>query len=314
MVIYQYPQSEKLNIPECVLALGFFDGVHIAHRQLISRAAEEAKKRGLALGVFTFASDGKIKSGTSRLYNDGEKAEFFKSLGADFTVYADFGAIAGCSPENFVDQILIKDLNCRVCVAGFNFRFGKGAAGDSDMLCDLMSRGGGEAIICDEITADGRALSATLIRELITLGKIEEANRLLGAPYYIIGRVSHGRSDGRKLGFPTANLVLGEGRTIPRFGVYRSAVVIAGKIYDAVSNVGNCPTFGGQETRLEAHIIDFDGDLYDKEIRVYLLGFIREERRFNSLDELIMQINIDKNTTIRENGDITWQELGLKSQ
>lgn len=312
MVIYHYPTDEKLNIPECVMALGFFDGVHIAHRDLISRAAEEAKTRGLKLGIFTFAFDGKIKVGSSRLYDDGEKAEMFADLGADFTVYADFDAISGCSAEDFVSKILSRDLNCRTCVAGFNFRFGKGAKGNSTMLCELMAENGGEAVICDEITADGTTLSATLIRGLISSGEIEEANRLLGAPYYIKGRVAHGRKDGRKLGFPTANIILGEGRTLPRLGVYRTAVVIDGRVYSGVTNIGVCPTFMGDEARLETHIIDFSGDLYDKELRVYLLGFIRDERRFDSLEELKMQINIDKNTTIRENGDIKWQELGLK--
>ncbi len=312
MVIYRYPKSEKLNIPECVMALGFFDGVHIAHRDLLKRAAEAAKEKGLTFGIFTFASDGKIKEKSSRLYDDGEKAEIFESLDADFTVYADFGAISDCSAEDFVRKILCEDLSCRVCVAGFNFRFGKNAAGNSEMLERLMKEMKSEAIICDEITADGVTLSATLIRNLISSGKIEEANRLLGAPYYIKGRVSHGRRDGHKLGFPTANIVLGEGRILPRFGVYRTAIVIDGKIYSGVSNIGVCPTFKGDEARLETHIIDFEGDLYDKEIRVYLLGFLREERRFDSLDRLIMQINVDKNTTIRENGDIKWQELGLK--
>ena len=312
MVIYSYPYNEKPNIPECVMALGFFDGVHIAHRDLIAKAAEVAKKRGLALGIFTFASDGKIKASSSRLYDDNEKAEMFKQLGADFTVFADFSAISDSSPSDFVKKILVEDLNCRVCVAGFNFRFGKGAIGNSELLCRLISEYGGEAVICDEITAEGITLSATLIRELISHGKVEEANRLLGSPYYIKGRVSHGRHDGRKLGFPTANVIPGKERTIPRFGVYRTAVVIDEKIYSAVSNIGVCPTFDGDETRLETHIIDYSGDLYDKELRVYLLGFIREERRFDSLEQLKTQINIDKHTTIKENGDITWQELGLK--
>lgn len=312
MFIYHYPTDEKLNIPECVMALGFFDGVHIAHRDLISRAVKEAKARGLAIGIFTFASDGGIKVGSSRLYNDGEKAEMLSRLGVDFTVYADFNAISSCSAEDFVNKILSNDLNCKVCVAGFNFRFGSGAKGNSKMLNELMVKNGGEAVICEEITADGTTLSATLIRTLIGSGRIDEANKLLGAPYYIKGRVSEGRKDGRKLGFPTANIIIESGRVVPKFGVYRTALTIDGKIYSGVSNVGVCPTFDGKEIRLETHIIDFHGDLYGQEIKVYLLGFLREEKRFNSLDELKMQINIDKNNTIRENGDITWQHLGLK--
>ena len=312
MIIYEYPFKEKQNIPKCVMALGFFDGVHIAHRDLLKKAADVAAENNLAFGIFTFASDGNIKATSGRLYNDGEKAEIFEELGADFTVYADFGAISDSTPEEFVKNILCRDLNCRICVAGFNFRFGKGASGDSAKLTELMREMGGDACICEEITADGVTLSATLIRRLISDGRIEEANSYLGAPYYIKGRVLHGRSDGRKLGFPTVNISIDKGHAIPRYGVYRSAVVIDGVIYNGVSNVGVCPTFDGKEIRLETHIIDFSGDLYDRELRIYLLGFLRAERRFDSPDELKMQINIDKNNTIKENGEIKWQELGLK--
>ena len=312
MIIYEYPLKQKPNIPECVLTLGFFDGVHIAHRDLLTKAREAARARGIAFGVFTFASSGGIKMNAGRLYDDGEKAEIFESMGADFTVFADFDAISGCSPEDFVKKILFEDLNCRVCVAGFNFRFGNRAAGDSQMLDRLMRECGGEAYICEEITADGITLSATLIRQLITEGRIYEANNLLGSLYYIKGRVLHGRRDGSKIGFPTANIEIGRDRVIPKRGVYRAITLIDGEGYYSVCNIGTCPTFGENDVRLEAHIIDYNGDLYGKKIRVYLIGFLREEKRFDSVDELRMQINVDKNTTIRENGDIKWQELGLK--
>ena len=312
MLIYEYPLKEKPNNNELVLALGFFDGVHVAHRDLLCKARDIARERGLGFGVFTFKSDGAIKKDVGRLYNDLEKAEMFESLGADCAVFADFGAISGASPEDFVKKILVGELNCRVCVAGFNFRFGKGASADSTALARLMEEAGGEAAICEEITADGTTLSATLIRGLISDGHIEEANILLGAPYYIKGRVSHGRKDGRRIGFPTANIVIEDGRLVPRRGVYRTATVIDGHIYSGVSNVGVCPTFEGSEVRLESHLIDFSGDIYGREIKTYLLGFIRPEMKFSSIEELKMQINIDKNTTIRENGEITWQDLGLK--
>lgn len=312
MVIYRYPSKEKLNIPECVMALGFFDGVHIAHRDLINRAYTTAKEKGLAFGIFTFRSRGKIKSDAGRLYSDSEKAEIFEQLGADFTVYADFDAISSCSAEDFVKTILFADLSCRICVAGFNFRFGNRAAGDSALLTRLMKELGGEVRICEEITADGRTMSATLIRNLISEGKIEDANAYLGAPYYIKGRVSKGRMDGRKIGFPTVNIPIEEGRVIPRLGVYRSALIIDGKIYSGVSNIGVCPTFDGEAIRLETHIIDFSADMYGRELRVYLLGFLREERRFDSIEELKKQIEMDKNTTIKENGEIEWHQLGLK--
>lgn len=312
MQIVEYPLKEKINIPKCVLALGFFDGVHLAHRDLLSRASKAADERGLAFGVFTFGSGGAIKSDAPRLYDDGEKAEMFSTLGADFTVIADFGAISGASPEEFVKNILARDLNCALCVAGFNFRFGRGAKGNSDTLTSLMQECDGDTLILDEITLDGTTLSATLIRGLIAEGKIEAANRCLGAPYYIKGRVSHGRRDGRKLGFPTVNINIEEGRIIPRFGVYRTAVVIDGVIYSGVSNVGTCPTFNGSDVRLETHIIGYEGDLYEREMCIYLLGFLRDERKFGSVEELSAQIDFDKTRAINENGEITWQELGLR--
>lgn len=312
MIIYQYPNEKELNIDGCVLALGFFDGVHIAHRDLFSTAREIARERGLAFGIFTFGSSGGIKGQVKRLYDDKEKAEIFAELSADFAVFADFSAISGMSPTEFVRDTLCSHLNCKVCVAGFNFRFGKGASGDSGMLSALMGELGGEAIIREEITAGGNTLSATLIRQLILEGEIERANGYLGAPYYIKGRVSHGRSDGRRLGFPTANISIPEGKITPKAGVYRSACVIGGRIYSSVTNIGVCPTFDGSETRLEAHIIGFDGDLYGEDLRIYLLGYLREEVRFESVNDLKMQINIDKNRTIKENGDIKWQDLGLK--
>lgn len=312
MQIIEYPIKEKINIPKCVLALGFFDGVHLAHRDLLCRAKKIANERGLAFGVFTFGSGGAIKNGTARLYEDSEKAEIFASLGADLTVISDFGAISGSSPEEFVKDILVRDLNCALCVAGFNFRFGKGAKADSNTLKELMLECGGDAIILEEITVDGKTLSATLIRGLISDGKIEDANRYLGSPYYIKGRVLHGRRDGHKLGFPTANINIDEGRIIPRLGVYRTAMVIDEKIYSCVSNVGTCPTFDGQGIRLETHIIGFEGDLYGREMCIYLLGFLRDERKFDSLEELSAQIDYDKTRAINENGEITWQELGLK--
>ena len=313
MVIYQYPSEEKLNIPDCVLALGFFDGVHIAHRDLISTARERAKIDGLKFGIFTFASSGKIKESSGRIYGDREKTEIFEGLGADFTVFADFSAISGASPEQFVKSILWRDLKCRVCVAGFNFKFGRGASGDAKSLSALMQDCGGEAIIREEIKGeDGRTLSATLIREKITSGKLAEANKILGSPYYIKGRVLHGRAVGRGMGIPTLNVEVGDERIIPPLGVYASAIPIDGKIYLGVTNLGTCPTFEKRKIHLETHVLDYEGDLYGREINTFLLGFIREEMTFPSPKELKMQINVDKNRVIKEFGDKKWQELGLK--
>lgn len=313
MVIYHYPIQEKIDFSGAVLALGFFDGVHIAHRDLIKTARAVADERGLKLGIFTFGSDGKIKNNASRLYDDADKADIFESLGADFTVIADFSSIADKSGEEFVKDILVGELGAAVCVAGFNFRFGKGASSGEGELRRYMSEAGGEAIIREEITTkDHTTLSATLIRRLIAEGKIREATEILGAPYYIKGRVLHGRAVGRGMGFPTVNIPIPEGHVEPMAGVYNTAVEIDGRLYPAVTNIGRCPTFGEQELHLEAYILDFSGDLYDRELRVYLLDFIREERTFESVSELQKQIAYDTDKVRKESGELIWQHLGLK--
>ena len=313
MVIYHYPFKEKQNIEKCVLALGFFDGVHIAHRDLIARARAVAREKGLLLGVFTFGTGGMIKSSAKRLYDDGDKAEIFESLGADFTVIADFDAISGMSGEEFVKGVLVGDLNSEICVAGFNFRFGHRASSGEVELRRFMSEAGGEAVICEEITAEDHVtLSASLIRQLILDGNIRRANNILGSPYYIKGRVSHGKKLGRKIGFPTVNIPIGDGMILPKTGVYHSAVRVGEELYPAITNVGVCPTFDGEEPRAESFILNFSGDLYERELRVYLLDFIREERKFDSVEALKMQIEIDTNKVIKESENISWQELGLK--
>jgi riboflavin kinase/FMN adenylyltransferase len=313
MVIYHYPLKEKTDTKGAVLALGFFDGVHIAHRDLIKTARAVADERGLKLGVFTFGSGGNIKLSSARLYADDDKAEIFESLGADFTVIADFGSIAGMSGEEFVKDLLVGELGASVCVAGFNFRFGRGASSGEGELRRYMSEAGGEAIIREEITTgDHLTLSATLIRDLIKGGEIKRANEILGAPYYIKGRVLHGRAVGRGMGFPTVNIPIPEGHLVPLAGVYRSAVVLGGDIYPAITNIGRCPTFGEHELHLESYILDYSGDLYEKELRVYLLDFIREERTFGSAEELKAQIAYDTERVRKESGDLSWQHLGLK--
>lgn len=310
MEVFKYKYGEAVKLTPSVIALGFFDGVHIAHRDLIATAKKAADENGLPLGIFTF--DGDIKNSAPKIYSLKEKLKLFEKLGVDFTVIADFSEIKDLAPEDFVTRILYDGLCCRVAVAGFNFRFGKGASGDAKMLTELMKNTGGEVIIRPEITTpDGKTVSSTRIRSLISKGNIEEANLLLGAPYFIRGSVTSGNKKGRELGFPTINTRLDVGSIAPT-GVFRSAVPIDGKLYSAVTNIGSCPTLGAREIHAETHIIDYSGDLYERELEIYLLGFLREERLFDSVKELCEQIEEDKNKTVKENGDLSWQRLGLK--
>ena len=305
---YRYP--EKLNIGKCAVALGYFDGVHIGHRELISLLVREAKAEGLKSYILTFEDNlAKTKKTQSVIYNTKEKLRIFESLGVDGVIVADFSSISGLSPESFVFDVLIDSLGVELAISGYNFRFGKFAAADSSRLIELMEDKGKRALVLSERRVDGKPLSATVIRELIGEKRLDEANKMLGIPYYVEGTVERGLGLGTGFGFPTVNIPIRETSPLAS-GVYRTAVKIGDRLYTGVTNVGSCPTVKEREIHTETLIADFDGNLYGQNIRIYFLGYLREERLFDSVDELRDQIYFDRNRSIEENGDLTWLATG----
>ncbi len=311
MRIFEYKKGVKLPISSSVLALGFFDGVHAAHRLLIEDGMRIAENRGAAFAVLTFPSESKLKNFSPRIYGTEERLFLLSDLGVENVVLADFDSVSGMTPEEFVKEALVEEVGCTVAVAGYNFRFGKDAAGKSSDLLRLMRDAGCDAVIHDEHSYLGKPISATRIREKLRTGDVKEANELLSVPYFIKGRVTHGRSVGHTLGFPTVNMSLSGERAIIATGVYKTAVDIDGKLYTGITNVGTCPTFESREVHLETYVLDFDGNLYERELTVYFLDYLREERKFASGEELSLQIAKDKE---RAKGVLTWQALGLKSR
>lgn len=309
VVYYSYPVT--LELGKIAVALGYFDGVHVGHRELISLLVREAKAKGLKPYVLTFAdSISKTKKTQSIIYNTEEKIKIFSSLGVEGVIVTDFSSISGLSPESFVGDVLVSSLGVELAISGYNFRFGKGAAADSLALVELMEKAGKSAIILSEQKIDGKPLSATVIRDHISEKRLGEAARMLGLPYAIEGEVERGLGLGKAYGFPTVNLPLR--RTSPlSTGVYRTAVIIDGRAYTGVTNVGSCPTVSEREIHTETLIADFEGDLYGKTVRIYFLGYLREEKRFDSIDELRDRIYLDKDIAKKENGDLLWLETGL---
>ena len=308
---YVYGQT-KPNTKRLAVALGFFDGVHLGHRKLLKELKEESERLGLTPCVFSFANGlSRTKKVQTILYHLGDKTQIFENVGIPMVVYANFESIAHLTPEEFVNEVLIKDFGVELCVAGYNFRFGKGALGNADSLIQLMSDYGKKAIIMDEETANGQSLSSTRIRELLSDKKIEEANELLGSPYFIKGIVEKGLGLGTRFGFPTVNTPIRLDSPLPK-GVYRSAVKIGDKLYTGITNIGNCPTIKERETHAETLIAEFDGNLYGEEIYIYLLEYLRKERTFESVELLKQQIDCDKEISISKNGDLKWLEIGLK--
>lgn len=309
IINYKHPQITGLK--NTAVALGYFDGVHVGHRELISLMVREARVKGLSPYIITFADSlSKTKKTQSIIYNIDEKIKIFESLGVDGVVVIDFMSIASISPESFVFDVLVNSLGAELAVSGYNFRFGKGASADSTKLTELMENAGKRAIIISEQKVDGKPLSTTIIRQLMAEKKLDEATRMLGVPYSIEGKVEKGLGLGKSYGFPTINIPMRENSPLA-VGVYRTAVKIGKKLYTGITNVGTCPTIKEREIHAETLIADFDGNLYGESIQIYFLGYLRPEKRFDSVEVLKTQIDFDKDRSIKENGDLKWLENGL---
>ena len=310
MKIYRYSQCTEIPEESTAVALGFFDGVHAGHKRLLRTARELAKQMNLTFTVFTFPSENGFK-GSAALYTTEQKLELLEKEGVEAVVIAEFASIANLSAEDFLEKSLLGDLKCRAAIAGEDFRFGKNALGDTALLQKTLEEHGALCIIEEEHKIDGEKISTTAIKRLLQEGKPEEARRRLEAPYYISCTVEHGNGVGKTLGFPTVNTAFPSGTTPLKKGVYRTAVEIDGRLYNGITNVGNCPTFERRALHAETYIIDYSGNLYGDKIRIFFLGYLREEKRFDDPKQLIMQINVDKNTAIQQNGELKWQEIGL---
>ena len=291
METLEYKKGILKSIPASVIALGFFDGVHIGHRRLLLEAKKEAKRRGLSFSVFTFASESfGIKSDGGRLYSSSQKCELLDSLGVERTIIANFEDISELDAESFVREVLIGECSCEMAITGEDFRFGKGASGNTEELRRLMTKYSKSSITVKDERIDGKKISTTMIKELLSAGKAREASELLCLPYHFDSEIVHGLGKGKRLGTPTVNNSLPKDKDFIARGVYLSAIKIADKFYTGITNIGTCPTFEERPVHAETYILDFSGDLYGRTARIFLLDYIREERRFDTKEELVLEI------------------------
>ena len=312
MKIYRYSLGEKLNIGNSVVALGFFDGVHLGHRSLIERAKETAKEKGLETSIFTFTSESfRLKGGC--LYTTEERLSILETLGIDNVILSDFNALKEISAVDFIRKSLIGDIKCECAVSGEDFRFGKDALGNTDLLRQVMKENNKTSYTVPFLTYHGEKISTGKIKSYLSEGEVDEAKKLLSGAYFEDGVIEHGLGLGKSFGFPTLNPKKNKTNNL-RLGVYRTATEIDGKLFSSVTNVGVCPTVGEREVHSETFVIGWAGDLYGKKIRVFYLGYLRPEIKFSSQKELIMQINVDKIRAIKENGELKWQEIGPSLQ
>lgn len=285
-----------------VVALGNFDGVHRGHQAVIGRALERARARGGACGVMTFEPHPravfKPDQPAFRLTPFRVKARHVESLGPDFLWVQHFDRdFSTIEAEDFVRDVLWRGLGVKHVVVGYDYVFGHNRRGTVKLLEEMAADCGFGVTEVEPVTAfAGGTYSSTRVRTLLADGHVKAAAQLLGRFWEIDGRVEHGDKRGRTIGFPTANLQLGE-YLHPAGGVYavRAGVERDGETewHDGVANFGNRPTFDKTDVLLEVHLLDFDGDLYGQHLRVALIDRLRDERRFDGLDALKTQISRD---------------------
>ncbi len=292
--------SKGKTAKKCCLALGNFDGVHRGHQQLINIAVQEAKSSGRPAGVVTFSPHPSqvLKGKQQNLLTDMErKAELIGALGIDYLFIIPFTKrLATIEPEAFVSTILWPCFCPHSVAVGFNFTFGCQGRGTPALLSRLGGKMGFKVRIAEPVTHKGLIISSTAIRNALGQGDIHLARLLLGYWPFLEGIVVAGDQRGRELGFPTANLAVPPEIKLPADGVYASKVHLEGQDFATVVNVGRHPTFGSALSPIvEAHIINFEGDLYDKKIKLELRSFLRPERKFNGPQELVAKIKDDIN-------------------
>lgn len=287
------------------VALGFFDGLHLGHIEVIKCAMQKAIESGLDSVVFTFNNKTLLPKfdHQKNIISYEYKLELLEKIGVDYLFAPDFAAEKNLSPDEFVDKILVGKLNAECVACGYDFRFAKGGKATADDLTALCEKRGIKTIVVPAVSLKGEVISSTSIRRHIMNGELEKANELLGYELTYTLEVVHGNNIGHGLGFPTINQYFPEGSVVPKNGVYKSWAQIDGKNYPSVTNIGVKPTIEEKEGEkravgMETHVIGYDGNLYGKHIRVGLRGFLRDERRFSGLDELKAQLETDKQAAL----------------
>jgi riboflavin kinase/FMN adenylyltransferase len=298
MQIIRNLQNLKPHHQGCVATIGNFDGVHLGHQAVLGQLAEKADELCLPLTVVTFEPQPeeffRAEQAPPRLTRFREKVQALRRYAVDRVLVLRFNKpFSQQSPDAFIQNLLVKGLGVKYLVVGDDFRFGKDRAGDFAMLQAAGKEHGFEVVNMHTFMLDDERISSTRVREALGEGDLNAAEKLLGRIYRMSGRVAHGDKKGRTIGFPTANIHLHRINT-PLRGVFAVELFgLDGEPLPGVANLGTRPTVGGMRTLLEVHLFDYEGDIYGKHVHVNFLLKLRDERRFDSFDELKAQIQRD---------------------
>lgn len=282
---------------ETAVAIGKFDGFHIGHQKLLKQLMNY-KKDGLQTVVFTFFPSPAClfsKDTFRELTIRKEKRMIFERAGVDVLIEYPFNReTAAIAPKAFIEEILVNKLHAKCIVAGADITFGDKGAGNKELLCSEAEKYGMTIEIIEKVRYHNMEISSTLVRDAVQEGRIEDANRYLGIPYHIFGKVSAGKQIGRTIGMPTVNIYPYEEKLLPPFGVYFSEVDVEGRRYRGITNIGIKPTVTDEKKiSVETFLYNFSEDIYGKEICVYLFHYRRPEMRFENIDALKTQMESD---------------------
>lgn len=289
---------EKIDtIKESVVTIGNFDGIHKGHQVLIEKATEYAKNNNVISTVFTFNNHpvnyfkpNSIKN----IITNNDKIKILKTMGVDYIINIPFDEyMTKISGYDFVKDILIDKLGAKKIIVGHDFTFARNKEGNIDLLKELSKKNGFLLEIVNPVKIDDIRISSSYIRKLILDGKVEDARKYLGRNYKLSGEVIHSKKLGRTIGFPTANISIDENIIIPKVGIYATKVYVNGTIYYGATNVGYNPTVNGNKLSIETNILEFNDDIYGKIITIEFLERIRDEKKFNGIEELKEQLQKD---------------------
>jgi riboflavin kinase/FMN adenylyltransferase len=280
-----------------LLAIGVFDGVHLGHKYLISQLLGESRRKGLRGGVVTFNPHPRevLVPGTEVLYltTIDEKVDLLRHEGVETVVTLSFTPeLAGMTARQFI-ALLKKYLHMRGLVVGPDFALGKGREGDIDALRDMGQALDFSMTVIPEVKTNSDVISSTTIRNALADGNVKQVNKLLGRAYSLQGKVTTGAGRGAGLGFPTANLAVDTKKALPPEGVYVTWAYLDSQPHQSMTNIGRRLTFGENQLTIEVLLIDYQGDLYGRELKIDIIERLRDEKRFDNVDELKKQIAAD---------------------
>ena len=279
-----------------IIALGFFDGVHLGHQALLRRCRELADQHNCMAVALTFSAHPEtlVAGQAPALINtNADRSRLMRTFGMEEVIVLPFDREMMSMPWEDFFHMLRQEYGAAGLVCGRDFRFGRFGQGTSEILEHICGEYGIFCSVVEDERIGEIKVSSTHIRNLLETGELEQANRFLGHPHLLTGQVVTGRSLGRTLGFPTANILLPDGVVHPKYGVYACKTEVEGKRYIAVTNVGSRPTVQGHQVRTESWLLDFEGDLYGKELTLEFYAFLRPEQKFASLEELTAAVKAD---------------------